>query len=185
MIQNFQRHDRQKGLFMQDSITHQPNLRATTATPTLLVTRVACWKVSSSVSAPVARRRESAANLLSFLMVAHMHSALELRSSSLDRRCPTRTFLVTISSALSLALRHAHPALHCASCTTNDSRYMARGSGSGTPLAKTLSPNPWWAMSEDANKHLGICTLFRRVLTAQIFHYFFNLGCQSPPFSLS
>ena len=93
MIQNFQRHDRQKGLFMQDSITHPPHLRATTATPTLLVTRVACWKVSSSVSAPVARRRESAANLLSVLMVAHMHSALELRTSSLDRRCPTRTFL--------------------------------------------------------------------------------------------
>ena len=58
-----------------------------------MVTRVACWKVSSSVSAPVARRRESAANLLSVLMVAHMHSALELRTSSLDRRCPTRTFL--------------------------------------------------------------------------------------------
>jgi hypothetical protein len=93
VIQNFQRHDRQKGLFMQDSITHPPHLRATTATPTLLVTRVACWKVSSSVSAPVARRRESAANLLSVLMVAHMHSALELRTSSLDRRCPTRTFL--------------------------------------------------------------------------------------------
>ena len=56
-------------------------------------TRGTWQEVSSSVSAPVARRRESAANLLSVLMVAHMHSALELRTSSLDRRCPTRTFL--------------------------------------------------------------------------------------------